>query len=383
MNQIELINITKSYDKKTNVMENINVTVKDGEFFILVGPSGCGKSTLLRMVAGLEQITGGMLRIGGELANHLPPKDRKLSMVFQNYALFPHMTVKDNILFGLDVKRVPKEEQEKRLAEAAALTGLIDLLKRKPGQLSGGQRQRVALARSICSQSPICLMDEPLSNLDAKLRAQMRSEIRRIQKQLGLTIIYVTHDQVEAMTMGDRIMVLSEGRVQQIGTPVELYNRPANQFVAGFIGTPQMNFAEAVVQDNRIVINQDAVIRMDPQIQRDIPSGSRFQIGIRPDHITNASVKKDTSHPVTVVSTEFMGNETQVLFEIGESMFTARWPGQWEISPGAEVYVDLHPDCYHFFEPAGGTLLREGIRRNGDVLRPFSFEKAANGDTYE
>lgn len=206
---------------------------------MLLGPSGCGKSTLLRMIAGLEEMTEGDIWIDGVHANELPPKDRKLSMVFQNYALFPHMTVRENILFGLDVKKISKEEQQERLQKVAQIMGLSEYLKRKPGQLSGGQRQRVALARSICSQAPICLMDEPLSNLDAKLRGQMRSEIKRIQRMLGLTIVYVTHDQVEAMTMGDRVMVLNEGHIQQIGEPLEVYNYPQNKLVATFIGTPQ------------------------------------------------------------------------------------------------------------------------------------------------
>lgn len=204
MNKIEIRDVVKTYDGKKNILEGISLDVREGEFFILVGPSGCGKSTLLRIIAGLEKISSGTLMLDGKIANEMPPKDRNLSMVFQNYALYPHMTVRDNILFGLDVRKVPKAEQKQRLTEAAEMLGLTEYLNRKPRELSGGQRQRVALARSVCSHSPICLMDEPLSNLDAKLRGHMRTEIRRIQRQLGLTVIYVTHDQVEAMTMGDR-----------------------------------------------------------------------------------------------------------------------------------------------------------------------------------
>ena len=213
MRQVELIDISKSYDKQTNVLNEMNLSINKGEFFVLVGPSGCGKSTLLRMIAGLEEITGGVLKLNGEVANHLPPKNRNLSMVFQNYALYPHLTVEQNILFGLDVKKVNKREQQRRLLrETAEMIGLSELLKRKPKELSGGQRQRVALARSVVSEAPLCLMDEPLSNLDAKLDRALYAgvEIRRLQRKLGLTMIYVTHDQVEAMTMGDRIMVLNK-----------------------------------------------------------------------------------------------------------------------------------------------------------------------------
>ena len=252
MKKVELINLSKSYDKQVDVISNINVTIEPGEFFVLVGPSGCGKSTMLRMIAGLEQITSGTLTIGGQTANHLPPDKRDLSMVFQNYALYPHLTVQQNITFGLDVKKVKKAVQQQRAAEVAKMLGLTDYLKRKPRELSGGQRQRVALARAIVSESPICLMDEPLSNLDAKLRAHMRTEIRRIQRNLGITMIYVTHDQVEAMTMGDRIMILHEGKIQQVGKPIDIYNNPANPFVATFIGSPPMNLAKAHVDKNTV-----------------------------------------------------------------------------------------------------------------------------------
>ncbi len=249
MKQVELINLSKSYEKQTEVLNEINLSIDEGEFFVLVGPSGSGKSTLLRMIAGLEDITSGVLKINEKVVNHLPPKDRDLSMVFQNYALYPHLSVEQNILFGLHAKKVAKKEQQKRLHETADMMGLGSLLKRKPKQLSGGQRQRVALARSVVSECPLCLMDEPLSNLDAKLRAHMRMEIRRLQKRLGLTMVYVTHDQVEAMTMGDRIMVLNEGKIQQVGDPITLYNEPANLFVASFIGSPKMNMGQAKIED--------------------------------------------------------------------------------------------------------------------------------------
>ena len=358
MSQIEVCNLTKSYDKKKNVIENISLEVNEGEFMILVGPSGCGKSTLLRMIAGLESITDGVLKIGGAIANNMRPKDRHISMVFQNYALFPHMTVRQNILFGLDVQKVSKADQEKRLKETAEMIGLTEYLDRKPGQLSGGLRQRVALARSICSHAPICLMDEPLSNLDAKLRAQMRTEIRRIQKALGLTIVYVTHDQVEAMTMGDRIMVLNEGKIQQMGTPLELYNHPANRFVAGFIGSPQMNIAPAALIDGRIVVNKAARIAADPRLIEEILSFPAFEAGIRPEHIKFAPKKNECSCEVEVLNVEMMGNETQVVFDLGGSLFTAKWPGQWSLEPGMKINVELDPERFHFFNAQSGELLR-------------------------
>ena len=289
MSKIELHDLTKSYDGKVNILEKINLDVEEGEFYVLVGPSGCGKSTLLRVIAGLEKITDGTLKIDGKIANHMLPKDRNLSMVFQNYALYPHMTVKDNILFGLDVKKVPKEEQKRRLEEAAEMLGLTPYLKRKPRELSGGQRQRVALARSVCSQAPLCLMDEPLSNLDAKLRGQMRTEIRRLQKKLGLTVIYVTHDQVEAMTMGDHIMVLHGGKIQQTGTPLELYNQPANTFVAGFIGSPQMNLAQARMTADGLLLNGSILVPVSEEEKENMPEGSQWQIGVRAEQIELAA----------------------------------------------------------------------------------------------
>lgn len=232
---IELKNVSKVYkNAEETAVKDVSVHIKRGEFFVLVGPSGCGKSTLLRIFVGLEEISSGDLIINEHVANDLEPKDRNLSMVFQNYALYPHLTVEENILFGLKVRKVQKEERQKRLMEAIEMVGLKEYVKMKPGQLSGGQRQRVALARAIVSQAPICLMDEPLSNLDAKLRAQMRIEIREIQQRLGITMIYVTHDQIEAMTMGDRIMVLNKGSIQQVGTPLDIYNEPKKRICCKF-----------------------------------------------------------------------------------------------------------------------------------------------------
>lgn len=358
MSLIEVSSISKSYDGKKRVLDNISLNIEAGEFLILVGPSGCGKSTLLRMIAGLEAITDGVLKINGQIANHMLAKDRHLSMVFQNYALYPHMTVRENILFGLDVKKIPKVEQQKRLMETAKMIGLEEYLDRKPGQLSGGQRQRVALARSICSQAPICLMDEPLSNLDAKLRGQMRTEIRRIQKQLGLTVIYVTHDQVEAMTMGDRIVVLNGGHIQQVGTPLELYNAPSNRFVAGFIGAPQMNMAKAVVEGDRLILNNKVSIILNKEDHLYLPDQKAFEIGVRAESIAYSAKRNQYSVPVRVLNTEMMGNETQVVFELGGSTFVAKWMGQWDVQIGTEIFVELNPRYFHSFDKESGNLLK-------------------------
>ncbi|MEG1426656.1 MAG: sn-glycerol-3-phosphate ABC transporter ATP-binding protein UgpC [Oscillospiraceae bacterium] len=358
MKKIEGIGLSKTYDGKTKILSSIDLQVEEGEFFILVGPSGCGKSTLLRMIAGLEKITGGTLKIDGAVANKMEPKDRQLSMVFQNYALYPHMTVRENILFGLDVRKIPKDEQEHRLKEVAELIGLQDLLKRKPRELSGGQRQRVALARSICSEAPICLMDEPLSNLDAKLRAQMRTEICRIQKERGLTVVYVTHDQIEAMTMGDRIMVLHDGVIQQTGTPLELYNHPTNQFVASFIGSPQMNLAQGEINREALVLNGSLSIPLDWEELPRLPGGIHWTVGIRAEKIERSTATDELSVPVSVVNTELMGNETQVIFKVGSALFTARWQGQFRIENGSEIYVRFPLSAFHFFEQESGRLLK-------------------------
>ena len=248
MAEVTLKGIKKAYGPVT-VIENLDLDIQDHEFMVLVGPSGCGKSTALRMIAGLEEITGGTIAIGGRMVNDVPPKDRDIAMVFQSYALYPHMTVRENLEFGLKIRKTPKDEMNRRVAEAAQILGITEFLDRKPKQLSGGQRQRVALGRAIVRKPAVFLFDEPLSNLDAKLRVQMRAEISKLQKDLETTTVYVTHDQIEAMTMGDRIAVMSKGKLQQVGTPLEVYEQPANLFVASFIGTPPMNFIPATLAD--------------------------------------------------------------------------------------------------------------------------------------
>lgn len=357
---VEMKDISKSYDKQKSVIDEISLSIEEGEFFVLVGPSGSGKSTLLRMIAGLEEISGGVLKMNNQVVNHLPPKDRNLSMVFQNYALYPHLTVEQNILFGLRAKKVDKKEQQKRLQETAEMMGLTELLKRKPRELSGGQRQRVALARSVVSEAPICLMDEPLSNLDAKLRAHMRIEIRRLQKKLGLTMIYVTHDQVEAMTMGDRIMVLNDGKIQQVGEPITLYNQPANLFVASFIGSPKINLSKAKLIDHKLVLENGLQITMDKEDTLPLLSYPNLTMGIRAEHIFPGTPEQ-TSHTLEVINVEQLGNETLLTFEVGKELWTAKWLGQWRIQVGDRVPVQLSSKNICFFDSESGALIRPAV----------------------
>lgn len=365
MKRVELIDISKSYDKQSSVISNINVTIEPGEFFVLVGPSGCGKSTMLRMIAGLEEITGGVLKIGEQEVNDLPPSKRDLSMVFQNYALYPHLTVEENIQFGLHVKKISKVERANRTKEVAQMLGLSDYLKRKPRELSGGQRQRVALARAIVNQAPICLMDEPLSNLDAKLRAHMRSEIRQIQRRLGITMIYVTHDQIEAMTMGDRIMILHEGSIQQIGKPIDIYNNPANPFVATFIGSPPMNIAEGVgsKEKHAIVLNDLITIPVPAEDAHYLTDN--VIVGIRPEHIKAATKESTIEEKVVVeiVNVEILGNETVFSFLLNDQQWQVKWSGQWQIAVGDKIPVIMNYDSFCFFD----SVTKEIIKKPSDV----------------
>lgn len=362
MKKVELIDLSKSYNKLDNVISNINVTIEPGEFFVLVGPSGCGKSTMLRMIAGLEEITDGTLKIGETVANHLPPNKRELSMVFQNYALYPHLTVEQNIGFGLDVKKIKKDIQAKRVADAAEMLGLTDYLKRKPRELSGGQRQRVALARAIVSEAPICLMDEPLSNLDAKLRAQMRSELRRIQRELNMTMIYVTHDQVEAMTMGDRIMILHKGKIQQVGKPIDIYNYPANPFVATFVGSPAMNLANAKVnsQTNELVIEEEISLSLTSDDCLAFEN-RMLTIGIRPEHlqVVKAQGALKNKVDVKVTNVEVLGNETVFSFKIGVKEWSIKWSGQWKIEIGDIIPIEIDFESLCIFDGETERLIKK------------------------
>src|SRR5881398_2085685 len=288
MAQVLLKDLNKKYDE-VHAVKDVNLHIRDKEFIVLVGPSGCGKSTTLRMVAGLEEITAGEIAIGDRVVNDLPPKDRDIAMVFQNYALYPHMSVYDNMAFGLKMRKFPKPEIQKRVQDAAEILGIQELLKRKPRQLSGGQRQRVAVGRAIVRHPQVFLFDEPLSNLDAKLRVQMRVELKRLHDRLETTAIYVTHDQVEAMTLGDRVVVMRDGMVKQVGEPLELYERPANRFVAGFIGSPAMNFVDVTIQGDSNLTAQGTGLRLGipPSLEGRLGpyKGQRVTLGVRPEDL--------------------------------------------------------------------------------------------------
>jgi multiple sugar transport system ATP-binding protein len=325
--EIVLDRVTKRFAGDTVAVDSLDMNIEDGEFMVLVGPSGCGKTTALRMIAGLETITEGEIRIGDNVVNDVPPKDRDIAMVFQNYALYPHMTVYDNMAFGLKLAKEDKDEIDKRVKEAARVLGLEEFLKRKPRALSGGQRQRVAMGRAIVRKPQAFLMDEPLSNLDAKLRVQMRSEIARIQNDLGVTTVYVTHDQVEAMTMGDRVAVIKRGQLQQVGSPTELFESPQSLFVAGFIGSPAMNFAVSKLEkqngelsftlgDQTVTIHEK-VVSERPALQK--YSGREVVLGIRPQDFEDASLRSDAPEDcrlrVNVELVEAIGTETLVHFD--------------------------------------------------------------------
>src|SRR5580704_6169267 len=295
MATVSLEGINKVYENGFHAVKDLSVDIADGEFMVLVGPSGCGKTTALRMVAGLEDITSGVLRIGGKEANDETPKERDIAMVFQNYALYPHMTVRDNIGFALKLRKLPKADLNAQVNEAAEILGLTDWLDRKPGQLSGGQRQRVAMGRAIVRKPSVFLMDEPLSNLDAKLRVQMRAEVQRIQRRIGVSTIYVTHDQVEAMTMGDRVAVLRDGRLQQVGAPQYLYDNPDNIFVAAFIGSPSMNLYDATLGSQEIDL-PESVLTARPALRG--YEGKKVVVGLRPEHLPAESA--DSTGPKLV-----------------------------------------------------------------------------------
>lgn len=361
MSEIVLEHVGKVYDNHVQVVKDFNLTIPDKEFIIFVGPSGCGKSTTLRMIAGLEEITEGNLYVDGELMNDVPSYDRNMAMVFQNYALYPHMTVYDNIGYSLKLAGLPKKEIDEKVREAAQVLGLESVLKRKPGQLSGGQKQRVAIGRTIVRHPKVFLMDEPLSNLDAKLRAEMRVEIKRLHKELDTTFIYVTHDQVEAMTLGTKIVVLKDGVIQQVGTPSELYEHPVNRFVAGFIGTPQMNFIEGICmeEEDGVWLYFDAQkIKMDPRdafrLQAGNYIGRKVIMGIRPEdlYVDNEHQKKFASSVIEekLEVREMLGAESLLYFEDGEFHLTAKVSASMEVKRGDVVKIAMDPEKMHFFD---------------------------------
>ena len=334
----------------TQILHGIDVEVDDGEFVILVGPSGCGKSTLLRMIAGLENISRGEIAIGGRVVNDVAPKERDIAMVFQNYALYPHMTVRDNMAFSLKLARAPRAVLDQKVARAADILGLGDLLHRYPRQLSGGQRQRVAMGRAIVRDPQVFLFDEPLSNLDAKLRVNMRAEIKDLHQRLGTTTIYVTHDQIEAMTMADKIVVMHAGRVEQIGAPLDLYDRPANQFVAGFIGSPAMNFLNGHVRGGMFEVNG---IRLPLPPNSTGEDGRPVVYGIRPEHwdLSPQGV------PATVRITEPTGSETQVMARVGDTPVTCAFRERVAARPGETIHVLPVAHQAHLFDQPTGLRL--------------------------
>ncbi len=362
MASLSLRGIYKQYDGGVTAVSDFNLEIEDKEFIILVGPSGCGKSTTLRMIAGLEEISMGELYIGDTLVNDVAPKDRDIAMVFQNYALYPHMTVYDNMGFALKLKKMPKDEIKKRVEEAARILDITHLLDRKPGALSGGQRQRVALGRAIVREPKVFLLDEPLSNLDAKLRAQMRTELSRIHLRLGTTFIYVTHDQTEAMTMGDRIVVMKDGFVQQVNKPQVLYDKPVNLFVAGFIGSPQMNTLDAtlVEKDGAYYINFEkySMKLPDSKVTPDLKdfAGKEVVLGVRPEHVHDEQrffdeLPADWAIDTDVDVTELMGAETYLfLSSEGGSQLTARVAPTTNAAPGVKTKVIFDLTQCHLFD---------------------------------
>ncbi len=361
MASVKLKNMYKRYQGGVTAVNDFNLDIEDKEFIILVGPSGCGKSTTLRMVAGLEEISDGQLYIGDKLVNDIPPKDRDIAMVFQNYALYPHMTVFENMAFGLRLRKTPKEEIRKRVHEAAKILDIEHLLDRKPKALSGGQRQRVAVGRAIVREPKVFLFDEPLSNLDAKLRVQMRTEISKIHQKLQTTFIYVTHDQTEAMTMGTRIVVMKDGLVQQVDTPTSLYERPCNIFVAGFIGSPQMNFMAARVEKRgteiHLVTSRDDIKLPEGKAKRLEGTnyiGREVILGIRPENIHDEALFLE-SMPDSIVEarievTEALGSETYLHMIINDNNFTARVNPRSKAKAGDIVKVALDTNKIHLFD---------------------------------
>ncbi len=395
MAQIILDHVEKSYPGGVKAIDDLSLDIKDGEFMVLVGPSGCGKSTALRSIAGLEEITGGKIQIGDRIVNDLPPKDRDIAMVFQNYALYPHMTVEQNLAFGLQLRKTPKDEIKRRVDDAAKMLGLEPYLKRKPGALSGGQRQRVAMGRAIVREPQAFLMDEPLSNLDAKLRVSMRASLNQLHDRLGVTTVYVTHDQVEAMTLGNRVCVMRDGRLQQVDTPQRLFESPVNLFVAGFIGSPAMNFvtADLARDDGVTVAFAGYKLKVPPQVVDAKPGlddylGKKIILGIRPSDFEDVGLAAREWGTMKIVAgvTEELGSEINVIFTIdaphvehasiaqaaegseeedeaaaaligGKSLWTARVSKESRVRHGQPLELSVDTRYLQFFDPASGLSI--------------------------
>jgi multiple sugar transport system ATP-binding protein len=355
MAEVELVGLNKKYGG-LEVIPTLDLRITDGEFVVLIGPSGCGKSTLLRMIAGLEEITGGELKIGGKSMNDVPPAMRDIAMVFQNYALYPHKTVAANMGFALRIRGIPAEEISKRVRAAAEILGLVPFLDRYPRALSGGQRQRVAMGRAIVRDPSVFLFDEPLSNLDAKLRVKMRTEIRELHERLATTTVYVTHDQIEAMTMADKIVLLQAGKIEQIGTPLELYDNPKNMFVAGFIGSPSINFLTARSHET------DAAKLIVAGGEIDLPEGCRgaelgeVTIGIRPEHLRLST----NGIPASVSVIEPTGAESHIVFDTDAGKVTVVLSGRTDLRRGMQVHLNCLPESIHLFDPKTTNRLAPG-----------------------
>jgi multiple sugar transport system ATP-binding protein len=386
MGRIVLEHVSKEFPGGVQAVREVSLEIADGEFMVLVGPSGCGKTTILRMIAGLEEVTDGEIVIGERVVTDEKPKDRDIAMVFQNYALYPHMNVEQNIGFGMRLRRAPKPEVQRRVGDAARVLALLDHLARKPAELSGGQRQRVAIGRAMVREPQAFLMDEPLSNLDAKLRVQMRAELARLHEQLATTIVYVTHDQVEAMTLGDRVAVLRDGVLQQVDTPQLLFHRPANLFVAGFIGSPAMNLVEAVLVDNELRFGSHR-LPLPSGVELGAARGRPVILGIRPSDFEDAEVWRGERLPVIEVTAEVvedLGSEAHVLFTVdappvlvegveadegagtpiplvaaeGSSVFTAAVDARSDARAGQQVRLTVNPARFHFFDRDTGQAIR-------------------------
>ena len=352
MAQLALRNLVKRYGS-TDVLHGINLEVADGEFVVFVGPSGCGKSTTLRMIAGLEEVSDGVIEIGGREVNHLEPKERDIAMVFQNYAIYPHMSVRKNIAFGLRSSKMSKPDKARRIEEVAGILSMTELLERKPSQLSGGQRQRVAIGRAMVRDPSVFLFDEPLSNLDAQLRTQMRLEIKKLHQRVGNTIVFVTHDQVEAMTMADRIVIMKDGRIQQVGTPDEVYHRPQNTFVARFIGAPSMNMLDAEMSDGRVIMPQGQAIQLGGLTTA---QPGRITLGVRPDDLV--PVESDVLIQGKVTVREPLGSETLIYVDTPGGEIVAKADGRRPPAVGEVVRLGADPANLHVFDRETGMVLR-------------------------
>ena len=368
MASVTLEDVRKVYPNNHLAVDGISFSVDDGEFLVLVGPSGCGKSSTLRMLAGLESVTEGNILIEDQMVNDIPSKDRDVAMVFQNYALYPHMTVYNNMAFGLKLRKYSKHEIKERVGQAADILGITDILQRKPKQLSGGQQQRVAVGRAIVRKPKVFLFDEPLSNLDAKLRVQMRTELARLHRQLNATIIYVTHDQTEAMTLGDRIVVMNEGTIQQIDTPVNLYHHPMNLFVAEFIGNPAMNFlsGEITKMDGRwsfVSSNQEFILPIN-EVQKDIQDGHQVVLGIRPEHLAPSPTATDELNSgilkAEVIFEEHLGCESYVHTKTNSSTLLARVAGTSHYGNSTQLHFEINHQHSHLFDAMSGQRIIHG-----------------------